>query len=114
MVRMCARFGAPIADMRTQFSRMPRRARPNGEWISRGVPGNSTKNKDKPGKPITLGRGGEEIEIEGPKQPPGMDTLQAVDAAGQPTGAVRKLGQQQAEAERQNYQREVTDGRNDA
>ena len=34
-LRRCARLSAPIARMRTMFSRMPRSDRPNGEWISR-------------------------------------------------------------------------------
>ena len=34
-LRRCARLGAPMAGMRVAFSRMPRSARPKGEWITR-------------------------------------------------------------------------------
>ena len=34
-LRRCARLGAPIAGMRVAFSRMPRSASPNGEWMMR-------------------------------------------------------------------------------
>ena len=34
-LRRCARLGAPIAGIRIAFSRIPRSASPNGEWMMR-------------------------------------------------------------------------------
>ena len=59
------RLGAPMAGMRTGFSRMPRRERPNGEWMRRRTARN-TRNSTH--QRVGVGRVAVEIEREEAEQ----------------------------------------------
>jgi len=54
-----------------------------------------------------------EVELEKPEQGPHPHALQAVGAAGERVGAVRRLGEEQAEAEREHDEREMAKAHDD-
>ena len=102
--------GAPIAGMRTEFSRMPRSASPNGELVSRRT---IRKIRNSTDQRIDIGGVAPQIEFEHAEQLADADALQAVGAAGQPMRAVGGLEHQEAHAERDHDQRQMLEARDD-
>ena len=102
---------APIAGMRTQFSRMPRSARPNGEWISRRA---DQEHHEQHGQRIAIGRVAVEIEMEHAEDRPDVrcPAGRRCRRSASPR-CWRASRQQQAEAQRDHDQREMPEARDD-
>src|SRR5580704_9788922 len=76
-------------------------------------PPRDQENEEQSGKRVTIGGVAVEIETNFSEQRPGMNALQAVEAAGEPAGAVGHFLQYQADAQRDHDQRQVAKPRDD-
>ena len=76
-------------------------------------PPRDQENEEQSGERVAVGGVAVEIEANFAEQRPGMNALQAVEAAGEPAGAVGGFLQHQADAERDHDQRQVAKPRDD-
>src|SRR5580700_11057492 len=76
-------------------------------------PPRDQENEEQSGKRVTIGGVAVEIETNFSEQRPSMNALQAVEAAGEPAGAVGHFLQYQADAQRDHDQRQVAKSRDD-